>query len=79
MQKRLESWFQRYGMISANYEIYEIKREGDEASASILQTIVLQNQGMEEQQTEKALVYWKMVKSADAWKIAKINVIERYQ
>ncbi len=78
LQKRLENWFLHYDAISVNYEIYEVKIEGSEASASILQTIVLQNQDKAENQIEKALVYWKMAKVVDLWKITKINVIEQY-
>jgi tetratricopeptide (TPR) repeat protein len=78
LQKRLESWFQRYDAISVNYEIYEVKVEGIEASASILQTIVLQTRNTSTPEVEKALVYWKMEKVDDLWKIIKVNVVERY-
>lgn len=78
LRKRLESWFDRYETLSVNYEVYEIKIDGNEASASILQTIVLQNPSRPSNQVEKALVYWKMAKIANRWKIAKINVIEEY-
>jgi len=78
LQKRLENWFDHYETISVNYEVYEVKIEGNEASASILQTIVLQSQNLTSNQVEKALVYWKMSKVANRWKIAKINVVERY-
>jgi serine/threonine protein kinase len=78
LQKQLESWFDHFEMISVNYEIYEVKVEGNEASASILQTIVLQSRNLSANQVEKALVYWKMAKMANRWKIAKINIVERY-
>lgn len=79
LQKRLENWFQHYDAISVNYEIFEVKIDGNEASVSILQNIALhQKQEDPPQEVEKALVYWNMVKVADLWKITKINVVERY-
>ncbi|MBI3805623.1 MAG: protein kinase [Nitrospirae bacterium] len=78
LRQKLGQWFERFDRLSANYEIYEIKIDGNEASASLLQTVVLQSQKSDVRQVEKMLVYWKLVRSKDEWKIAQVNVVEKY-
>lgn len=71
-------WFERFDRLSVNYEVYEVKLEGQEASVSLLQTMVFQSDKTAARQVEKALVVWKMAKVEDSWKIAKVNVVEKY-
>lgn len=77
-RQKVGEWFQRFDRVSANYEVYELKIEGNEASVSALETIVLQSDKAAARQVEKALVFWKLEKVSDGWKIAKANVVEKY-
>lgn len=77
-RQKVGQWFQRFDRVSANYEVYELKVEGKEASVSALETIVLQSDKVAARQVEKALVFWKLEKVGDRWKIAKANVVEKY-
>ncbi|MDC4205493.1 MAG: hypothetical protein MPW13_14130 [Candidatus Manganitrophus sp.] len=77
-RQKVGQWFQRFDRVSANYEVYELKVEGKEASVSALETIVLQSDKVAARQVEKALVFWKLEKVGDHWKIAKVNVVEKY-
>lgn len=77
IQQKVKNWIPRFDALSVNYEIYKIKVEGTEASASILETIVLQSRQIP-RQVEKALVYWKFSKVDGAWKITQMNVVEQY-
>ncbi|MGB3941702.1 MAG: protein kinase [Candidatus Manganitrophaceae bacterium] len=78
LRQRLEQWFHRFDRVSANYEIYDMKIEGNEAFLSLLQTIVLQPDGNGALQVEKALVYWKLAKIENEWKISTMKVVEKY-
>ncbi|NKE72150.1 serine/threonine-protein kinase [Candidatus Manganitrophus noduliformans] len=77
-RQKVGEWFQRFDRVSVNYEVYELKIEGNEASVSALETIVLQSDKAASRQVEKALVFWKLEKVSDGWKIAKANVVEKY-
>ena len=78
LRQKLGSWFERFDRLSVNYEVYELKVEGKEASVSLLQTLVFQMDNTEARQVEKALVYWELEKIDAAWKIVKVNVVEKY-
>lgn len=78
LRQKIGQWFERFDRLSANYEVYEIKIDGNEASASLLQTVVLQSGRNDARQVEKALVYWKLARVNEEWKIAKVNVVEKY-
>ena len=77
-RQKLNHWFERFDRLSVNYEVYELKVEGKEASVSLLQTLVFQSENDAPRQVEKALVYWKLAKVDDVWKIARVNVVEKY-
>lgn len=77
-RQKVGHWFERFDRLSVNYEVYEVKVEGKEASVSLLQTMVFQSDKVAARQVEKALVFWKLVKIDDGWKIAKVNVVEKY-
>lgn len=77
-RQKLDHWFERFDRLSVNYEVYELKIEGKEATVSLLQTLVFQSDKIAPHQVEKALVYWKLAKIEDVWKIAKVNVVEKY-
>jgi len=77
-RQRIGQWFERFDRLSVNYEVYDVKIEGEEAAVSLLETMVFQSDKTATRQVEKALVVWKMVKVEDAWKIAKVNVVEKY-
>lgn len=77
-RQRVGQWFERFDRLSVNYEVYDVKLERKEASVSLLQTMVFQLDKPATRQVEKALVVWKMVKVDDGWRIAKINVVEKY-
>lgn len=76
-RQKVGQWFERFDRLSVNYEIYDVKLEGKEASVSLLQTMVFQSDTAA-RQVEKALVVWKMIKIDEGWKIAKVNVVEKY-
>lgn len=77
-RQKVGQWFERFDRLSVNYEIYDVKLEGKEASVSLLQTMVFQSDNTAARQVEKALVVWKMIKIDEGWKIAKVNVVEKY-
>ncbi|TAK09328.1 MAG: serine/threonine-protein kinase, partial [Candidatus Manganitrophaceae bacterium] len=77
-RQKVGHWFERYDRLSVNYEVYELKVEGKEATVSLLQTLVFQSENENARQIEKALVYWKLEKIDDVWKIAQVNVVEKY-
>jgi serine/threonine protein kinase len=77
-RQKVGHWFERFDRLSVNYEVYDVKIEGKEASLSLLQTMVFQSDKIAARQVEKALVFWKLAKVDDGWKIAKVNVVEKY-
>jgi serine/threonine protein kinase/tetratricopeptide (TPR) repeat protein len=78
LRQKIGHWFERFDRLSVNYEIYDVKIERKEASVSLLQTMVFQSDKTGTRQVEKALVFWKLSRIDAGWKIAKVNVVEKY-
>ncbi|MDC4224107.1 MAG: hypothetical protein MPW15_07745 [Candidatus Manganitrophus sp.] len=62
--------------IRVEFEIFGLKVRGDEADLSLMQTARLRKgKGMS---LQKALLFWKLKKEKERWKIEKFNIIEKY-
>lgn len=62
--------------IRVEFQIFGLKIGGDEADLSLMQTARLRKgKGVS---LQKALLFWKLKKEKERWKIEKFNVIEKY-
>lgn len=62
--------------IGVDFEVFEFKVRGEEADLSLMQTARLQKG--ETVFIQKALLFWKLKKEKDRWKIEKFNIIDKY-
>ncbi|WDT78076.1 MAG: hypothetical protein MPW14_12665 [Candidatus Manganitrophus sp.] len=62
--------------IRVEFQIFGLKVRGDEADLSLMQTARLRKEkGVS---LQKSLLFWKLKKEKERWKIEKFNVIEKY-
>ncbi len=62
--------------IRVEFQIFGLKVRGDEADLSLMQTLRLRKG--KATSLQKALLFWKLKKEKERWKIEKFNVIEKY-
>lgn len=62
--------------IRVEFEVFALKVRGEEADISLMQTARLRNG--KNFSLQKSLLFWKLKKEKDRWKIEKFNVIEKY-
>jgi serine/threonine-protein kinase len=62
--------------IRVEFEIFGLKIRGNEADLSLMQTARLRKG--KAISLQKALLFWKLKKEKERWKIEKFNVIEKY-
>ncbi len=62
--------------IRVEFEVFELKVRGEEADISVMQTARLQRG--KTTSVQKTLLFWKLKKEKDRWKIEKFNIIEKY-
>ncbi|MCG3114448.1 MAG: protein kinase [Candidatus Manganitrophus sp. SA1] len=62
--------------IRVEFQVFGLKVRGDEADLSLMQTArVRKGKGVS---LQKSLLFWKLKKEKERWKIEKFNVIEKY-
>ena len=62
--------------IRVEFEIFELKIQGEGADLSLMQTARLRKG--KTTLLQKSLLFWKLKKENDRWKIEKFNIIEKY-
>lgn len=62
--------------VRVEFEIFELKVRGEEADLSLMQTARLQKGPAFFLQ--KSLLFWKLKKENDRWKIEKFNIVDKY-
>lgn len=62
--------------IRVEFEVFELKVRGDEADLSLMQTARLRKG--KAISLQKTLLFWKLKKEKERWKIERFNIIEKY-
>jgi len=62
--------------VGVEFQIFGLKIRGDEADLSLMQTAHLRKG--KAMSLQKSLLFWKLKKEKERWKIEKFNVIEKY-
>jgi serine/threonine protein kinase len=62
--------------VRVEFQIFQLKVQGEEADLSLMQTARLRTgKGMS---LQKSLLFWKLKKEHERWRIEKFNIIEKY-
>ncbi|MBI3803814.1 MAG: serine/threonine protein kinase [Nitrospirae bacterium] len=76
MERQMAELFEGARPLEVHFEVYELKLRGEEADVSLMQTARLQKEkGISFQKT---LLFWKLKRDKERWKIEKFNVVEKY-
>ncbi len=76
LERQMGALFDGARPIRVEFEVFELKVREEEADLSLMQTARLQKGNSRFQQ--KVLLFWKLKKEKDRWKIERFNIIEKY-
>lgn len=76
LERRMAELFEGARPLAVDFEIYELRIRGEEADISLMQTARLKKG--EAVSLQKTLLFWKLKREKERWRIEKFNVIEKY-